>query len=323
MIKNKNILISIILLIIGAGIFVFINQSRESQTLTPQIPWAKLRKDMLTEISVTLYTQKSPVQYSIKRAQGAWRVAYPISIQALPEKAIHLANTFLNLYPDQKLTNLSQEEFISYGLTKPVLRVQGILKNKKTNCFIVGKKTNIGNRYYIAVNNKTNFAYLIQNTYLEPFIQGISGIINNYLVTQPINNIINIKFINFRKQEMHFNSSNQFWIQTKPYQNKKVDWGVRQFLLRAKNLNFDPHTLHFTINQKILSKFNINTNSSPQLKLRFNDGTGSQFFIGSIQSNNTYPIYNSTQDLIGSGDKNTIEDIFNTSIQDFTINKNE
>jgi len=323
MIKNKSILFYIILLILGTGIFIMNNKNNSIKTQIPEVPWHSLRKDMLLEICTILYTKKEPVRYNIRRENGVWNIIYPINIQALPEKAINLANTFLNLYPSRKLTNLSSEEFISYGLDKPVLKIAGILKNNKTNQFIIGKKTSIGNQYYIAANQDKETAYILDTTYLEPYIQGIAGIINNHLVTQTIDQINKIKFINFKKETLIFESSNNFWIQIYPHINRKIDWGVRRFLLDVKNLTFDPNSIIFDINDKLLSKFNINTNNSPQLQLFFNDGTKSKFFISSIKTNNAYIIYNLSQNLIATSDQSIIQEIFNTIITDFTINNHE
>ncbi|MGL4367389.1 MAG: DUF4340 domain-containing protein [Brevinemataceae bacterium] len=309
--KETSIFISLSLLLIGLGILIITEKRKiRIKPHVQNISWSTMRKDQLTGIETILYQDSKEFRYSLERKNAEWYLTYPIQTEASASKSAILANDFLNLNIQSTISNVSTEEFESYGLSNPILKVSGIFKKNLTNSFIVGKKTSVGNQYYIAENNITNTVYIIEQTNLEPFLQGITSIINNYFITRSTDEILELSIRNFKGQELSFAYINGFWIQTAPQENTQIDWIFRRFLLRVKDLQFKPETIIFNTNKSTLEKIGISTNSSPKISVTFQNGSFSEFYIGKERQDNTYPVFIPSQSLIALSEDDIINEIF-------------
>lgn len=321
--KNKNIIVSIVLIVIGVGVIFYKNkQTVHLKKNVLSMPWSDIRKDKLISIETIAYQHTNELKYTIKKEQGIWYLTSPISIKTQQDKSMILANDFLNLRPTSILSNVSTEEFNNFGLNKPLLKIAGIFKDASTNFFIVGSKTSIGNEYYAADNVSSNIVYIIHESNLSPFIQGVSSIIDTYFISQAIDQATFVELKTFDGSSYQFTNIQQVWSQISPSNTNCIDWGLRKFLLDTKNLQFDPEKLTFSISDKNLSALGINTNTSPLLSIKYNDGNASLFYIGNKnKNNNQYPVYSVFQKIIAFSDEDTIKTIFDISTKDFE-NKN-
>ncbi|MGL4389124.1 MAG: DUF4340 domain-containing protein, partial [Brevinema sp.] len=272
-------------------------------------------------IETILYKETNSFRYNIKKNQGTWYLDSPIQIVAQQDKSIVLVNEFLNLKPSSLLSNISVEEFDSFGLNNPSLKISGIFKDNITNFFIVGNKTSVGEQYYVATSQKSKLVYLIDNKALSYFINGISHLIDPYFISRPIDQVVSISLKTFQNEIFIFTNDNE-WSQITPSTNNELDWGIRRFLLYTKELKFNPNNITFNISNETLSTLKIDTNTSPMLKLLYNDGTKVLFYIGTELKNNYYPVYSVSQHLISFSDQNIINQIFNITEKDLEIKKN-
>ena len=318
---KKQLLISGIILFIGWGIFTFINQKQvRSKENVIKLSWSNIRKDKFLSLTTTIYKNNTNVSYTITRNQGSWILTEPINISILPEKAALLVNGLLTLTPSQMLTNINETELNNYGLNSPQLKITGSFDNAIYG-FIVGQKTTIGNQFYIKDINNSNTVYLVDSNVIEPFIQGISSIINNKFLTQSTDDILAIKFKNIHQEIIELTNKNAFWIQKMPEENSNVDWGTKKFLLSLKDLIFNTDSFSFDVDDTILKNLGIDKNSSLMISLLFNNGEYSDLYIGSKTNNNTYPIYISKNNMIAYIDLLMMQNIFSVSTKDLITHK--
>ncbi|MDK2818468.1 MAG: DUF4340 domain-containing protein [Spirochaetota bacterium] len=318
---KKQLLISGIILFIGWGIFTFINRKQvHSKENIIKLSWSNIRKDKFLSLTTTIYKNNTNVYYTITKNQGSWILTEPINISILPEKAALLVNGLLTLTPSQMLTNINDTELNTYGLNSPQLKITGFFDNAIYG-FFVGQKTTIGNQFYIKDINNSNTVYLIDSHVIEPFIQGISSIINNKFLTQSTDDILAIKFKNMHQETIELTNENTFWIQKFPEENPNVDWGTKKFLLSLKDLTFNTDSFSFDVDNTILKNLGIDKNSSLMISLLFNNGEYSDLYIGSKTTNNTYPIYISKNNMIAYIDLLMIQNIFGVSTKDLITHK--
>ncbi len=318
---KKQLLISGIILFIGWGIFTFINQKQvRSKENVIKLSWSNIRKDKFLSLTTTIYKNNTNVSYTITKNQGSWILTEPINISILPEKAALLVNGLLTLTPSQMLTNINETELNNYGLNSPQLKITGSFDNAIYG-FIVGQKTTIGNQFYIKDINNSNTVYLVDSNVIEPFIQGISSIINNKFLTQSTDDILAIKFKNIHQEIIELTNKNAFWIQKMPEENSNVDWGTKKFLLSLKDLIFNTDSFSFDVDDTILKNLGIDKNSSLMISLLFNNGEYSDLYIGSKTNNNTYPIYISKNNMIAYIDLLMMQNIFSVSTKDLITHK--
>ena len=318
---KKQLLISGIILFIGWGIFTFINQKQvRSKENVIKLSWSNIRKDKFLSLTTTIYKNNTNVSYTITKNQGSWILTEPINISILPEKAALLVNGLLTLTPSQMLTNINETELNNYGLNSPQLKITGSFDNAIYG-FIVGQKTTIGNQFYIKDINNSNTVYLVDSNVIEPFIQGISSIINNKFLTQSTDDILAIKFKNIHQEIIELTNKNAFWIQKMPEENSNVDWGTKKFLLSLKDLTFNTDSFSFDVDDTILKNLGIDKNSSLMISLLFNNGEYSDLYIGSKTNNNTYPIYISKNNMIAYIDLLMMQNIFSVSTKDLITHK--
>ncbi|MGL4562480.1 MAG: DUF4340 domain-containing protein [Brevinema sp.] len=320
--KYKNIIVPVTLIILGMGIFAYKKNTQvilKKNILT--MPWHSIRKDKLIEIETILYKDTNTFRYKLQKKQGTWYLECPIQIMARQDKSAVLVNDFLNLKPSSILSNISKEEFTTFGLATPSLKVSGIFKDNKTNFFIVGNKTSVGEQYYIANQELSDVVYLIHSSNLNDFISGVSRLIDTYFISKAIDQAQNISLKTFNGEIFIFSNNNQLWKQISPPVNEERDWGIRRFLLQTKELTFNPNTITFNTNIENLEKLKINTNTSPFLEIIYNDGSEALFYIGTEMKNNSYPVYSVSQQLISFSDAKTIDEIFDIENNDFEIKK--
>ena len=318
---KKQLLISGIILFIGWGIFTFINQKQvRSKENVIKLSWSNIRKDKFLSLTTTIYKNNTNVSYTITKNQGSWILSEPINISILPEKAALLVNGLLTLTPSQMLTNINETELNNYGLNSPQLKITGSFDNAIYG-FIVGQKTTIGNQFYIKDINNSNTVYLVDSNVIEPFIQGISSIINNKFLTQSTDDILAIKFKNIHQEIIELTNKNAFWIQKMPEENSNVDWGTKKFLLSLKDLIFNTDSFSFDVDDTILKNLGIDKNSSLMISLLFNNGEYSDLYIGSKTNNNTYAIYISKNNMIAYIDLLMMQNIFSVSTKDLITHK--
>jgi len=318
---KKQLLISSILLFAGWGIFTFIDQKKlRSKDTVIKLSWSDIRKDKFSALTTIIYKNNDSVQYTLTRDQGSWIITEPINIAVLPEKAILLVNGLLTLTPSQVLTNISESELSNYGLDTPRIKVTGNFDNT-THGFIVGQKTPIGDQLYIADINNSNTVYIVNYNAIEPFLQGISSIINNKFLTVSTDDVVSIKFKNMQKEIIELTNNNTFWVQTFPEENINVDWGTKNFLLSLKNLAFNKDSFSFDVNDTILQSLGIDKTSSPMISLLFKNGEDSTLYIGTKTTDEKYPIYISKKNIIAYVDTLMIQNVFNVSAQDLVTHK--
>ena len=318
---KKQLLISGILLFAGWGIFTFINKREvRSKHTVIKLSWSDIRKDKFLALTTTVYKNNDSVQYTLTRDQGSWIITEPINIAVLPEKATLLVNGLLTLTPSQVLTNINQSELTTYGLDAPRIKVTGNFENT-IHGFIVGQKTPVGDQLYIADINHFNTVYVVDFKAIEPFLQGISSIIDNRFLTESTDDIVSIKFKNIQKEVIELTNKNTFWVQTLPEANPNVDWGTKNFLLSLKNLAFDKKSFSLDVNDAILQSLGIDKISSPMILLSFKNGEYSELYIGTKTAEEKYPIYISKQNIIAYIDPLMMQSVFNVSAQDLTTRK--
>ena len=318
---KKQLLISSILLLAGWGIFTFIDKKQvRSKNDVVKFSWSNIRKDKFSALTTVIYKKDKSVQYTLTRDQGTWIITDPINIAVLPEKATLLVNGLLTLTPTQILTNISESELSTYGLDAPRIKVTGDFENT-IHGFIVGQKTPVGDQLYIADINTSNTVYVVNYNAVEPFLQGISSIIDNRFLTESIDDIISIKFKNIQKEVIELTNENTFWIQTFPEVNRNADWGTKNFLLTLKNITFSKDSFNFDVNDTILQSLGIDKMNSPMIELLFKNGDRSELYIGTKTTGGKYPIYISKQNIIAHIDSLMMQSVFNVSAQDLTTRK--
>ena len=318
---KKQLLISSILLLAGWGIFTFIDKKQvRSKNDVVKFSWSNIRKDKFSALTTVIYKKDKSVQYTLTRDQGTWIITDPINIAVLPEKATLLVNGLLTLTPTQILTNISESELSTYGLDAPRIKVTGDFENT-IHGFIVGQKTPVGDQLYIADINTSNTVYVVNYNAVEPFLQGISSIIDNRFLTESIDDIISIKFKNIQKEVIELTNENTFWIQTFPEVNRNADWGTKNFLLTLKNITFSKDSFNFDVNDTILQSLGIDKTNSPMIELLFKNGDRSELYIGTKTTGGKYPIYISKQNIIAHIDSLMMQSVFNVSAQDLTTRK--
>ena len=318
---KKQLLISSILLLAGWGIFTFIDKKQvRSKNDVVKFSWSNIRKDKFSALTTVIYKKDKSVQYTLTRDQGTWIITDPINIAVLPEKATLLVNGLLTLTPTQILTNISESELSTYGLDAPRIKVTGDFENT-IHGFIVGQKTPVGDQLYIADINTSNTVYVVNYNAVEPFLQGISSIIDNRFLTESIDDIISIKFKNIQKEVIELTNENTFWIQTFPEVNRNADWGTKNFLLTLKNITFSKDSFNFDVNDTILQSLGIDKTNSPMIELLFKNGDRSELYIGTKTTEGKYPIYISKQNIIAHIDSLMMQSVFNVSAQDLTTRK--
>ena len=318
---KKQLLISSILLFAGWGIFTFINKKEvRSKNNVIKLSWSDIRKDKFSALTTTVYKNNKSVQYTLTRDQGSWVITEPINIAVLPEKATLLVNSLLTLTPSQVLTNVSDSELTGYGLDTPRIKVTGEF-DKTIHGFIVGQKTPVGDQLYIADINNSNTVYIVNFNAIEPFLQGISSIIDNRFLIESTDDIVSIKFKNTKKEVIELTNKNTFWVQTLPEANPNVDWGTKNFLLSLKNLAFDKESFSLDVNDTILQSLGIDKTSSSMILLLFKSGEYSELYIGTKTTEGKYPIYISKQNIIAYIDTLMMQSVFNVSAQDLTTRK--
>ena len=318
---KKQLLISSILLLAGWGIFTFIDKKQvRSKNDVVKFSWSNIRKDKFSALTTVIYKKDKSVQYTLTRDQGTWIITDPINIAVLPEKATLLVNGLLTLTPTQILTNISESELSAYGLDAPRIKVTGDFENT-IHGFIVGQKTPVGDQLYIADINTSNTVYVVNYNAVEPFLQGISSIIDNRFLTESIDDIISIKFKNIQKEVIELTNENTFWIQTFPEVNRNADWGTKNFLLTLKNITFSKDSFNFDVNDTILQSLGIDKMNSPMIELLFKNGDRSELYIGTKTTEGKYPIYISKQNIIAHIDSLMMQSVFNVSAQDLTTRK--
>ncbi len=318
---KKQLLISSILLLAGWGIFTFIDKKQvRSKNDVVKFSWSNIRKDKFSALTTVIYKKDKSVQYTLTRDQGTWIITDPINIAVLPEKATLLVNGLLTLTPTQILTNISKAELSAYGLDAPRIKVTGDFENT-IHGFIVGQKTPVGDQLYIADINTSNTVYVVNYNAVEPFLQGISSIIDNRFLTESIDDIISIKFKNIQKEVIELTNENTFWIQTFPEVNRNADWGTKNFLLTLKNITFSKDSFNFDVNDTILQSLGIDKTNSPMIELLFKNGDRSELYIGTKTTEGKYPIYISKQNIIAHIDSLMMQSVFNVSAQDLTTRK--
>ena len=318
---KKQLLISSILLLAGWGIFTFIDKKQvRSKNDVVKFSWSNIRKDKFSALTTVIYKKDKSVQYTLTRDQGTWIITDPINIAVLPEKATLLVNGLLTLTPTQILTNISEAELSAYGLDAPRIKVTGNFEGT-IHGFIVGQKTPVGDQLYIADINTSNTVYVVNYNAVEPFLQGISSIIDNRFLTESIDDIISIKFKNIQKEVIELTNENTFWIQTFPEVNRNADWGTKNFLLTLKNITFSKDSFNFDVNDTILQSLGIDKTNSPMIELLFKNGDRSELYIGTKTTEGKYPIYISKQNIIAHIDSLMMQSVFNVSAQDLTTRK--
>lgn len=306
-----------ILCVTGAAFLIGMRVKNKPQADLLEFPWSEIRKDNLLGIESILYQKNKKFQYKLLREQNTWHLEEPLQIEALPEKAILLANSFLTMQPLEKISDISAEDYKAYGFSEPRLEVQAIIKNDTNQGFIVGTKTRVGNNFYIMLLNQTNTAYTISGNSLEPFLAGASALINNNIFTEPSDSVQGIKFRNFQGKEIFFIKKDNFWVQIYPENNTEKDWGLRRFILHAKNLYFYPQSIIFSANHQQLQEAGINTNTAPYLTLIFEDKTSS-VFLGNKQENG-YAVYIPTLNILAAIPIDIADTVFNIDSNDFKI----
>lgn len=319
---KKQFIIPIILFFLGWGIFIIIDK-RTVKIKDSSIPlsWSKIRKDKLSEIEIQKNTNNTKIRYNIKREQGAWILTYPINFPILQEKVILVANYFLTLTPKQKLTDIDSDTWNSYGLNNPRFQISGIFNDNSTNGFIIGNVTTIGNQYYIAELNNTNTVYIVAESSIDIFTQDVTSIVNTQIFFTPNDEITAVYFRNLKEQYIVLTNIDNFWIQIEPETNKNVDWGTTKFLLSIKDLFFQANTVDFDVSTETLKNIGVDENISPTLSLVLKDGTKTEIFLGSLTTNNMYPIYIPEEKIITYIPSLVIQEIFNTLIGDFQTKK--
>ena len=318
---KKQLLISSILLFTGWGIFTFIDQKKvRSKDTVIKLSWSDIRKDKFSELTTIIYKNNDNVQYTLTKDHGSWIITEPINIAVLPEKVTLLVNGLLTLTPSQMLTNISESELGTYGLDAPRIKVTGNFDNT-IHGFIVGQKTPIGDQLYIADINNSNTVYIVNFNAIEPFLQGISSIIDNRFLTESTDDIISIKFKNIQKEVIELTNDNAFWVKTFPKDNKNADWGTKNFLLNLKNLVFNKDSFSFDVNDTILQSLGIDKTSSSMIELLFKNGDRSELYIGTKTTDNKYPIYISKKNIIAYVDPLMIQSVFSVSAQDLVTRK--
>ena len=185
----------------------------------------------------------------------------------------------------------------------------------------MGQKTPVGDQLYIADINTSNTVYVVNYNAVEPFLQGISSIIDNRFLTESIDDIISIKFKNIQKEVIELTNENTFWIQTFPEVNRNADWGTKNFLLTLKNITFSKDSFNFDVNDTILQSLGIDKMNSPMIELLFKNGDRSELYIGTKTTEGKYPIYISKQNIIAHIDSLMMQSVFNVSAQDLTTRK--
>lgn len=309
-----------ILCVTGVLFLIGKHLKNKPQTNPLTFPWSDLRKDYLLGIESVLYQENKKFPYKLLREQNTWHLEEPLQIDALPEKAILLANTFLTAKPLEKITDISAEDYNAYGFSEPRLEVQAIIKNNTNQGFIVGTETRVGNNFYIMLLDQTNTAYIISGSSLEPFFAGAPALINNNIFTESSDSVREIKFRNFDGKENFFIKKDNFWVQIFPENNTEKDWGLRQFILHAKNLYFYPQSIIFSASPQQLQQAGINTNTSPYLTLIFEDRTSS-VFLGSKQENG-YAAYIPTLNILAEIPTDIADTVFHIDSNDFRIRQN-
>ncbi|MGL4394876.1 MAG: DUF4340 domain-containing protein [Brevinema sp.] len=321
--KNKNIILSVTLIIIGVAIFAY--KKNTQVTLKKNIlvmPWSNIRKDKLMHIETTMNKGTNAFRYDLKKDQGTWYLDSPIQIMAQQDKSLILVNEFMNLRPRSVLSNISEEEFDSFGLKNPSIKVAGIFRDEGTNFFIVGNKTSVGDQYYVATAEKTDTVYLIDNQTLSYFINGVSHLVDTYFISKPIDQVVSVSLKTFSGEKFTFTNNQQMWEQISPATSEAVDWGVRKFLLQAKDLRFNPESITFNTSDENLRILKINTQTSPMLTMNYSDGSSATFYVGTEERNKHYPIYSISQKLISFSSTDSVAQIFKTTKKDFEIKKN-
>ncbi|MGL4676710.1 MAG: DUF4340 domain-containing protein [Brevinema sp.] len=314
MIKNK-FLISGILLVLAGSIFVYMDRIKIRQKSNViNLSWSHFRKDKLTEIISTVYQGSNALSYSLIKEKGTWFLTKPVQVSILPEKVILLVNSFLTLTPKTILSNIENLDF--YGLKNPSHEILGIFEDQ-TNGFIIGEESSIGKQFYIQDINNTNLVYLIDDTMISLFIQGLYPMINNYFLTGSTDDISMFMFHNSVGEKMILTNKNSFWVQIVPEENSSVDWGTRKFLLELKDFSFDPKTINFDISKERLQDLAIDPIESPQISLVFHDHTTNTLIVGSSNSQGFYPIYITKEKLIAYTTKEKFRAVFNTMNLDF------
>lgn len=301
----------------GAVFLIGTRLKNKPQTAQLEFPWSELRKDNLLGIESVLYQKNKKFQYKLLREQNTWHLEEPLQIEALPEKAILLANTFLTIQPLEKITGISAEDYKAYGFSEPRLEVQAIIKNDTNQGFIVGTETRVGNNFYIMLLNQTNTAYTISGNSLEPFLAGASALINNNIFTESSDSVQGIKFRNFQGKEIFFIKKDNFWVQIYPENHTEKDWGLRRFILHAKNLYFYPQSIIFSATHQQLQEAGINTNTAPYLTLIFEDKTSS-VFLGNKQENG-YAAYIPALNILAAIPTDIADTVFHIDSNDFKI----
>ena len=321
---KKQFIIPIVLIVLGWGIFTFVEKRKiRTKDNTIQLSWSNLRKDQLTGLATTLYKPQGTLTYTIQRVQGEWVLTEPLNTPLLAEKTILLANSFLTLSPEQEFTNVDPENYTSYGLDTPKVRVIGTLKDGSSVGFIIGDKTTVGDQYYIAEIDKPNSIYSVSTEDILFFIEGIEAIIETRIFSQSSENALAIEFHNLKNEVIKLTNIDQFWSQTFPEANKNVDWGTRKFLLSARDLVFEANSLKFNVTPMELLDVGIDLEQSPRLIVTFLEGEKVAMYLSSKATENYYPVYLAKENMIVFCSKASIHSVFDIQTADFqTARKN-
>lgn len=317
---KKEYLIPVLLLVLSGGIFWYI-QDRKVR-FKPDIinlSWSDIRKDQLIGITTSAYTNGEVFSYTVTKDQGEWGLTDPIDVAIFPEKALLLANSFLTLTPQEKITNSTPEQRESYGLLKPRIKVTGIFK-KSTNSFIIGEKTSVGNQLYFADSSDSDTVYLIKEESLDAFTKGISSLINNYYLQNNTDHVITIDFRNIQGDHLFITNSDSFWVLSKPTDNPHVDWGTRKFLLSIKDIQFHPKSMRLNSTEEQRAELGINSDS-PYITLLFQDGSQSSLYIGNVEKNRALPIFITPENIFAYSDISLLDKAFFTKEIDLITKK--
>ncbi len=302
---NRKIIIAV-LVVLAAGmtaLAVFRTFRKSSGGL--DFSWSGYRKDKLTEITAS----SNGSSYTIKKINGEWHLVKPIESELLQDKAMILANSFLNMHPAGILSNLNKEQIQSYGF--PQFKIDGVFDNKNYS-FCIGDYTAFSNQMYVRDTANPDLVYVVDESVLSPFTKGFSAILNNYFLNRQIDDVAAIDFRNVSNNTVKLTNADGFW--RMPASDAPVDWGTRRFLLSVKDFSFDAKTISF--NTSDLQSLGINPDSSPYLTIHYKDGSSNELIIGR-PVNNVYPIYIKNGNFKAYADAGSVLDIFGFNTADF------
>ncbi|MGL5721446.1 MAG: DUF4340 domain-containing protein [Brevinema sp.] len=276
--KKQSVLTVGILLVLSIICFIYVT-NRSKSGVSDRYPWADARKDALVSLEITDSRPNSPRKFILSMENGVLGVFKPIHYATSPDRIAIFATTFMNLKPKNMFTNVSPEEFNAYGLNTPQLRINVSIKGQSDTTLLLGTSTTLGGDVYTALENNRNVVYLLAAQEASILLGGMNMLLYNAPYSVQVDNATQVFLRNNRGEDWDFIKTNGFWVQHPSMETNK-DWGMRRFLLQAKDLSFETNVILYDLASSELSNLGVDTNTSPYISLRYEDSSSYSIFIG-------------------------------------------